>query len=419
MPESLRSSSSLQCEKELNDPFPRAAKTCGFPLQRRRGRALVSTRPARDAREVPPVRQFQALLRLNLAAFTERCFNELMPSQTYLHNWHLEALAYHLGEVVAGRRQRLLITLPPRSLKSLFASVALPAFALGHDPTRKLVCVSYAGELAVAHANSFRAIVNTGWYRDLFPGMRVDPRKDTETEVRTTRGGFRLTTTVGGSLTGRGGSIILIDDPIKAADAHSEASRAKVVTWFDETLQSRLDNKKTDAIILVMQRLHVDDLAGHVLKTGGWAHLDLPAISEHRQEVRLGPDDVYVRPVDDVLHPEREPREVLEALRASMGSAAFSAQYQQQPVPTGGNMIKWRWFGAWDQLPVKHFSHKITQSWDTASKAAELSDYSVGITALVTKDEIYILDVVRERTSISCSKNALSPRSSAGTRKPS
>src|SRR5215207_9086088 len=132
---------------------------------------------------------------------------------------HLEALAYHLGEVAAGRCQRLLITVPPRSLKWLFASIALPAFVLGHDPTRKLICVSYAGELAVAHANSFRAIVNTRWYQDLFPGMRVDPRKDTETEVRTTSGGFRLTTTVGGSLTGRGGSIIIIDDPIKASDA--------------------------------------------------------------------------------------------------------------------------------------------------------------------------------------------------------
>src|SRR5829696_3113606 len=141
-----------------------------------------------------------------------------------LHNWHLEALAYHLGEVAAGRCQRLLITVPPRSLKSLFASIALPAFVLGHDPTRKLICVSYAGELAVAHANSFRAIVNTRWYQDLFPGMRVDPRKDTETEVRTTSGGFRLTTTVGGSLTGRGGSIIIIDDPIKASEAQSEAS---------------------------------------------------------------------------------------------------------------------------------------------------------------------------------------------------
>jgi predicted phage terminase large subunit-like protein len=268
---------------------------------------------------------------------------------------------------------------------------------LGHDPSRKLICVSYASDLAVAHANSFRAIVNTGWYQSLFPGMRVDPRKDTETEVRTTKGGFRLSTTIGGSLTGRGASIIIIDDPIKAAEAQSEAARAKVTTWFDETLQSRLDNKKTDAIILVMQRLHVDDLAGHVLKAGGWTHLDLPAISEHPQKVPLGPGRVHVRPVDEVLHPEREPREILAALRTSMGTAAFSAQYQQRPVPAGGHMVQWKWFGVWDRLPEKVFGHKIVQSWDTASKAAELSDYSVGITALVTKAEIYILDVVRER----------------------
>ena len=183
----------------------------------------------------------------------------------------------------------------------------------------------------------------------------------------------------------------------RRSDAQSEASRTKVNIWFDETLQSRLDNKKTDAIILVMQRLHVDDLAGRVLKAGGWTQLDLQAISEEPQEVRLGPDRFHFRPVDDVLHPEREPREVLEALRASMGSVAFSAQYQQRPVPAGGNMIQWKWFGTWDHLPEKRFDHKIVQSWDTASKAAELSDYSVGITALVTRDEIYVTDVVRER----------------------
>jgi predicted phage terminase large subunit-like protein len=326
-----------------------------------------------------------------------RCFYELLPAQPYLHSWHLEALAYHLEEVVAGRSQRLLITLPPRSLKSMFATIALPAFVLGHDPTRKIICASYAGDLAVTHANSFRAIVNAMWYRRLFQGMRIDPSKDTETEVRTTQGGFRLATTVGGSLTGRGGSIIVIDDPIKAADANSEAARNRVITWFDETVLSRLDNKKTDAIIIVMQRLHVDDLAGHVLRAGGWTHLNLPAIAEYPQRIPLGPDRFHVREIDDVLHREREPAEVLSALRETMGSMAFSAQYQQQPVPPGGNLIKWRWFGVWDQLPSKRYPDKIVQSWDTASTAAELSNYSVGITALVTKTEIYILDVVRER----------------------
>ena len=158
-----------------------------------------------------------------------------MPAQVYHHNWQMEAVGHHLGEVAAGRCKRLLITLPPRSLKSLSASIALPAWLLGRDPHRRIVCVSYAQDLTIAHANSFRAIVNANWYRQLFPSMRIDPRKDTETEVRTTLGGYRLSTTVGGSLPGRGGSLIIIDDPMKAADAHSEAARARVNTWFDET----------------------------------------------------------------------------------------------------------------------------------------------------------------------------------------
>jgi predicted phage terminase large subunit-like protein len=347
--------------------------------------------------DVPRERQLQALLRQRLGAFTERCFHEVAPSHAYAHSWHMEALAYHLTEVVAGRCHRLVITLPPRSLKSLSASIALPAWVLGREPHRRIICVSYANDLAVAHANSFRAVVATSWYKALFPAMRVDPRKDTETELRTTGGGYRLTTTVGGSLTGRGGSIIVIDDPIKAADAQSEAARTRVNTWFDETLVSRLDDKRTDAIVIVMQRLHVDDLAGHVLRAGGWTHLDLPAISEHAATVPIGPGQVHHRPADDVLHPEREPRSVLDALRATMGSTAFSAQYQQRPVPTGGNMVRWSWFGTWDHVPAKQPGTQIVQSWDTASKAAELCDYSVGITALVSRGEIHVLDLVRER----------------------
>ena len=349
---------------------------------------------------LPPIslqRLLQAILRKDLGAFTERCFGEIASGQAYEHNWHLEALNHHLSEVSNGNTKRLLITVQPRSLKSLSASIAIPAWMLGHAPRKRIVCVSYANDLAVAHANSFRNVINSGWYNELFPAMRIDPKKDTEIEVRTTMGGYRLTTTVGGSLTGRGGSIIIIDDPMKAADAYSETARTKVNTWFDETLVSRLDNKKSDAIIIVMQRLHVDDLAGHVLKAGDWTHLDLPAISEHETRIQIGPDKFHNRPADDVLQPIHEPRAVLVQLKASMGSAAFSAQYQQQPVPPGGNMIKWKWFTPYDHLPEPHYSDQIVQSWDTATKGNDLADYSVGITALVSHDEIYIINVVRKR----------------------
>lgn len=342
-------------------------------------------------------RLLQALLRQSLGAFAERCFYEIEGGKEYVHNWHLDAIAHHLTMVFEGRCRRLVITLPPRSLKSLYASIAFPAWVLGHDPHRRIICVSYGRNLTTAHANSFRGIVRTSWYKTLFPLMRIDPRKDTEEEVRTTRGGYRLTATVGGALTGRGGSIIIIDDAMKADEARSELQRKSVNAWFDETLLSRLDDKRSDAIILVMQRLHVDDLAGHILKAGGWTHLNLSAIAAEDMFVPIGGGYRYHRSAGELLHPEREPRSVLDDLRAAMGSAAFSAQYLQQPIPAGGNLIQWEWFGHYTQLPDRKYPVQLVQSWDTASKATELNDYSVGITALVHKDAIYILDVVRAR----------------------
>ena len=346
---------------------------------------------------IPKHRLLEALLRQNLGAFTERCFNEISPAQSYAHNWHLDALAFHLSEVAAGRIKRLLITLPPRSLKSISASVAFPAWLLGHDPSRRIVCVSYARDLTVAHANSCRAVMRAPWYKALFPLTRIDPAKDTETEIRTTGHGYRLATTVGGTLTGRGGSIVIIDDPMKAADAASDLARQKVNVWFDETLLSRLDNKKEDTIILVMQRLHVDDLAGHVLNQGDWIHLDLPAIAESPARIHTGPGRFYDRSIGEALHSAREPISELQKLKLAMGSAAFSAQYQQAPVPPGGHMVQWSWFGVYQDFPARCRGERIVQSWDTASKATELSDYSVGITAQIGREAVHILDLVRER----------------------
>lgn len=343
-------------------------------------------------------RVLDALCRQELGAFIERSFVELNAGEVFCPNWHFEALAYQLMRVARGEIRRLLITLPPRSLKSLSASIAFPAWLLGRDPTRRIVAVSYASDLATAHANSFRNLVSAPWYRALFPGTRIDPAKDTETETRMTAGGYRLTTTIGGSLTGRGGSVFIIDDPMKAADAASEAARARVKAWFDETLLSRLDHKKTGAIILAMQRLHVDDLAGHVLRKGDWEHLDLPAIAEHPMTVATGPTSTYRRQAGELLHPAREDQAALDELKAAMGSAAFAAQYQQRPVPLSGNMIKWSWFRMCDAPPSgKSARVQVIQSWDTASKPHELADYSVGVTAILDRDDIYIIDVIRKR----------------------
>jgi predicted phage terminase large subunit-like protein len=336
-------------------------------------------------------------LRQDLSVFIAKAFGTVSPGPEFAPNWHIEAIAWHLEECFRRNIKRLIITMPPRNLKSISASVAFPAWALGHDPSLRFTCVSYSSELSAKHSRDCRAVMESPWYRRAFPRTRINPRKSTEAEFETTAHGFRYATSVGGTLTGRGGNFILIDDPMKPNEAMSEARRAAVNEWYDQTLSSRLDNKKTDVIILIMQRLHVDDLVGHVLEQEDWVRLDLPAIAETPQEIPLSQSYVYRRPVGELLHAEREPRTVLDQLKINMGSAAFSAQYQQAPVPPEGNLIRWDWFPTYRERPRAGLRTKIVQSWDTASKTEEVHDYSVCTTWQVEGDVYYLIDLYRAK----------------------
>jgi predicted phage terminase large subunit-like protein len=345
--------------------------------------------------------------RRDLVRFLARVFEVVAPGEELHLNWHIHAMAHALEGVRTGKTKRLIITLPPRSLKSILASVAFPAFVLGHDPTKKIICASYSIELAIKHANDMRTVVRSPFYQRMFPHMRLKLVKDSETELITTKRGGRLTTSVGGTLTGRGGNIIIIDDPMKPDEAMSETSRANVIRWFETTLLSRLNSKSEDAIIVIMQRLHVDDLAGALLERGGWEHLDLPAIADSPEDVQIGGGLVHHRDPGEVLDPIREPLGVLIRMKASMGSMAFSAQYLQRPVPAEGNLIKREWL-RFSDLPSPGKSRDLViASWDTALKATELSDYSVGTVWLVRGETCYLLDLVRARLEYPALKRAV------------
>jgi predicted phage terminase large subunit-like protein len=340
----------------------------------------------------------RALLRHDLAAFTQRTFQTVAPGVLYLHNWHLEVITWYLERCLAGRMTRLIVTLPPRSLKSICASVAFPAWALGREPARRIICVSYASELAAKHSRDCRAVIDSPWYRATFPKTRLDPRKNTELEFDTTAGGFRLATSVGGTLTGRGGDILIIDDPLKAADALSDSVRERANDWVRNTLYSRLDDKRRGVIIVVTQRLHVDDLVGQLLGTGdGWVQLNLPAIADAPERFDLGDGRVYIRAPGKALHPDRESLETLTRIKREMGSYDFSAQYQQNPLPLEGGLIKWSWLRSYDIAPARVDGDFVTQSWDTAAKAGELNDWSVCTTWLRRGEAHYLLDVMRVR----------------------
>jgi Uncharacterized protein conserved in bacteria len=267
-----------------------------------------------------------AVLRTDFASFVWKCFNTIAPGTEFRPNWHIGAIAYQLTRVQNGEVKRLLINQPPRSLKSISVSVAYVAWLLGHDPRVRFIVASYSSELAAALHLQFRMVIDSDWYKQLFPMMRL--AKDTDTEAVTTVGGGRLATSVGGSLTGRGADIIIVDDPLKAEEAQSDLARSRVLEWFRGTLLSRLNDKEHGQIIVLMQRLHQDDLSGHLIETGHWTHLKLPAIATVDTIIRIGPQKVIARRAGEVLHPERESHETLENIKREIGSQRFSAQYQ-------------------------------------------------------------------------------------------
>lgn len=347
-------------------------------------------------------KEFEAALRMamreDLRYFLKKAVGTLMADQI-MWNWHIDAICYALEEVRKGNIRRLIINLPPRSLKSIIASVAFPAFVLGHDPGKRIICVSYSQDLGVKHSNDFRALINTTWYQRLFQGMRPSDRKNTEAELQTTARGMRLATSVGGTLTGRGGSLIIIDDPIKPSEAASASTREACNNWYSSTLLSRLDDKLSGAIVIVMQRLHMDDLVGYVTRQSGseWHVLNLPAVSQQDMEIPVGANLVHLFKEGELLHPDREPHSVLEELRANLGSEAFSAQYLQQPVPPGGAMIKRHWIARYAEAPELRSGRTIIQSWDTASKGGPENDWSVCTTWLIDRHNHYLLHVHRAR----------------------
>ena len=294
-------------------------------------------------------------------------------------NWHVEVIAAKLTAVRQGKIRRLIINLPPRHLKSLMASIAFPAWCLGHDPSVPILCVSYAQDLADKLARDCRSIMMSPWYRRIFP-TRLAPHRQAVQEFITTANGYRLATSNGGVLTGRGADIILIDDPLKPEEALSDTQRQAANDWFSHTLYSRLNNKRHGAIVIIMQRLHEDDLVGHVLAQEDWEVIRFPAIAEedevHEIETILGPQ-TFTRWRGDALHPEREPLETLDRIRRTVGEYNFAGQYQQSPAPLGGGLVKAEWFKRYGEKDRPENFDRIVQSWDTANKATELSDFSV------------------------------------------
>lgn len=344
-------------------------------------------------------RLLRAFLRKDLATFVEKSFATLEQGVAYQDNWHIQHLCWQLEKVARGDVRRLIINVPPRSMKSITVSVAFSAWLMGRDPTKRIMAISYAEDLARKLSVDTRSVMATDWYRAAFPAFAFSGRPR-NLEVGTTLGGYRFAAGMNGSILGRGADLILIDDPIKATDALSEAERRRVNEAFDNTIRTRLNDKVRGAIVIIMQRLHQDDLVGHVMGKDDWEVVSLPAIAPEDQLYQLSdrPTDVHFRRAGDVLHPSREPRSILEQIRRAQGSLTFSSQYQQQPLPLEGNIVKREWMRSYADAPEEF--DLVIASWDTASTLSETADWSVGTVWGAKGLDFYLLDCLRVRSEV-------------------
>jgi predicted phage terminase large subunit-like protein len=342
--------------------------------------------------------EYRALLRSDFMSFTERAFYELNPQAQFFPSTYIELIAAKLEACRRGQIRRLIINLPPRSLKSHCASIAFPAWCLGHSPSMHIIAASYGQDLADKFARDCRLLMSSAWYQRLFPTRLAG--KQAVADFSTTKQGVRMSTSVGGVLTGRGADLIIIDDPLKPDEALSSTRRTSVNEWYDNTLISRLNNKATGSVVIIMQRLHQDDLVGHVLEQDHWEMLSFPAIAEFDERVPIQTpfgDRFFARTTGEALHPERESLTVLAGLRQTVGEYNFLSQYQQNPSPPGGAMVKTGWLQFYEPNELPGRFSRIVQSWDTANKAGELNDYSVCTTWGVNLKQYYLLDVFRKK----------------------
>lgn len=343
---------------------------------------------------ITPTQLKNEVLKNDLSAFIHKTFNTINPGVKYLHNWHIDLIAEYLKEVYNGNIKRLIINIPPRSLKSVCVSVAFPAWVLGQKPYSRIIVASYSEILSLKHSTDCRIVVSSKWFQKLFKDFQLNQTQNEKHKFATTQNGYRFATSIGGSLTGEGGDILIVDDPHNPQQIMSEKYRTKTLEWFSNTFVSRLNNKKDGVIIIVMQRLHQNDLSGYLLEKSSneWTLLSIPAIAEKTEYYNIG-DFSKIRQKGEILHSKREGLKEIERIKQDMGSYIFSAQYQQKPIVKEGNMIKANWLKKYDYSIEPE---KIFLSFDTAIKAGINNDPTVCTVWGEFKNNLYLLNVYRE-----------------------
>ena len=336
-------------------------------------------------------------LKRSLYAFLVECWAIVEPSVPFVSNWHIEVMCQVLQDIATGKesRTRWIFNISPGTMKSLLISVIFPAWVWARNPKKRFLTASYGQHLTIRDNLRVRDIIQSPWFQQYFPTKLVEDQ-NTKTRYNTAVGGWRIATSVDGVGTGEHPNFIIIDDPITATQAESEPERTAANTWFDRTISSR-GVAQNVIIIIVMQRLHQDDLTGHLLAKGGWAHVRFPMrfekctcaapLAELPEDQRCILHKADPHWVADPLDPRTEPGELMfpalfdetkvALLERDLGPFGAAGQLQQRPAPAGGGQFKREWFQFIDAAAVPSLVRRV-RGWDTAATEGG-GDYTVGV----------------------------------------
>lgn len=345
------------------------------------------------------------LIRQNLPVMVRKSLNTVDPNATYSHNWHIDLICDYLMAVTRREIKRLIINVPPRTLKSVCVNVAWPAWILGHDPTEKIISGSVTEPLAIKMSTDTRLVMKSDWYGRAFPETVLARDQSEKKKFKTTLQGERRAVSVGGKVIGEGGNVLIVDDPHDPEGTESDVQRRTALDWFDQAFSTRTNDPKNAVMVVIMQRLHQNDLTGHLLEKGGWEHVCLPAIAEERTTITYGrfKSNPVVREEGDILHPDRMPPEFIDERKITLGSYGFAGQFQQRPQPKGGGMLKEDWLKHYVKCDGTGMNRAILVDY-AGSKVSERNpdpDYTAMIVVGLGADHnYYVLDIVRDRLSL-------------------
>lgn len=336
----------------------------------------------------------------SLSEFIRQAWPVIEPGTEYIGNWHIDLISEYLQAVNLQQIHRLIVNIPPRHMKSIQATVSYPVWTWLKAPEKRFIKVSYSDSLSRKHNILSRDIIRSAWYQKNW-GSRFRLKDDVnrQNEFRNDRQGMMMSTSVGGVLTGEGGDVIIIDDPQNPLMANSETERQNSVNFFKNTLQTRLNDPRTGAIIIIMQRLHERDLTGYVLSEDlGYTHLCLPAEAEARTVITYPISKrETVREPGDLLNAARFGKTVLDGLKKSMGSAQYAGQFQQTPAPAEGIIFRRDWLNrSFTEKSLPHQS-MVIQSWDMAFTKSEGSAKVAGFVLSRSGSSVYVRDLENDK----------------------